>query len=102
MSTDSSRSSSSGGSGTIISSTTASRAIGTRRCDGFVGLAAFLLISEHQLLDAHEVCEHLGHRSEELRRNGLAHFDGLVERLGERLVLDDRDLVLAGFLADAR
>src|SRR4051812_2069869 len=101
MSTDSSRSSSSGGSGTIIISTTARTATGTSRWLGFVFVFFVVAISEHQLLDAHEVREHLGHRSEELRRNRFAHFDALVERLRERLVLDDRDLVLAGFLADA-
>src|SRR5690242_2796966 len=53
----------------------------------------------HQLED---VGEDFGHRAVQVRRNFLADFDGLIERLRQRRVLDDGNLVFHGALADAQ
>src|SRR5262245_54017363 len=102
MSTDSSRSSSSVGSGTIISSTTASTATGAIRWLARIGEAVGSAISQHQLFDAHEIREHFGHRAKEWGGNRLADLGGAKERLRERLVLDDGHAVRASLGADAK
>src|SRR5215467_11660690 len=93
MSTDSSRSRTNGGSGTIIRSTTAMTAAGASRCEARkrergsgvgVGMA-----SEHQLFEANEISEDFGHSAEEIGWNRVADFGVLGERPGERHVLDD-------------
>src|SRR6266446_7014963 len=109
MSTDSSRSSRNGGSGTIISSTTAMTAAGASRCAARCGrgaasvvVAMGLMGLEDQLLEAHEVREHLGDRAEERRGNRVADFGAGVQRARERDVLDDRHAVIPRDLPDAR
>src|SRR5579862_8405828 len=102
MSIDSSKSRMNGGSGTIISSTTAMTAAGAssvvnRRVRDSVAIG-----SEHQLFDANEVREDFGHRAEQRRRNHVADFGGLVERAGERDVFDDRHALLARDLTNFR
>src|SRR3954464_14839779 len=98
MSTDSSMSSTMGGSGTIISSTTARTAPGAMRAA--VGLATgnvreFMSVLEHQLLDAHEIREHFGHRAEQCAGNRIADLGFLVEGAGERDVFDRRNAMFA-------
>src|SRR4051812_30901124 len=101
MSTVSRKSSSSGGSGMIISPTMATTAPGAIRlaafCPPVCGRVDFLgvAISEHQLLDANEVSQNLGDRLEQAARD---HFPDLglgVERPGQGDVLDDRHAMLA-------
>src|SRR4029079_664002 len=103
MSTVSSRSSSSGGSGTIISPTIAMMAPGARSCaarwprvKGRRIAVADCAISEHQLLEADQVRQHFGDRLEERARNHVADFGLGVEGARERYVLDHRDAVIAG------
>src|SRR5262245_8584005 len=104
MSIDSSRSSTSGGSGTTMSMTTARRAIGTSRCedDERPATVAMAWRLQHQLADPDEVRQYFGDGPEQVRGNGVADLGALVERLGERLVLDQRHAVLAGYGADLR
>src|ERR1035441_1163712 len=45
----------------------------------------------HQLED---VGQHFGHGAIELRRNFLSHVDGLIQRLRQRGIFDERNLVL--------
>src|SRR5438093_3037751 len=89
MSVDRSRSSMSGGSGTIISSTTAMTAAGASREDARPAfwrgvkpgevVEVVLMSSQHQLLDPHEVREHLGDGAEERRWDDIADLASLVE-----------------------
>ena len=51
----------------------------------------------HQFVN---VGQHFGDGPVEMLRNLLADIGGLVQRLGQRLILDDRDLVIEGDLAD--
>src|SRR4030095_4572057 len=102
MSTDSSRSSRIGGSGTTISSTTASTAAGasmrvTR--DVFIR-PAISLPSQHPLLQPNQLGKPFRHGGEEARRDGLADLGRLEQCLRERLVLDDRHTVLPRLLPD--
>src|SRR4051794_33690392 len=101
MSIVSRKSSRSGGSGTIIRPTMAMTAPGAIRLaarwppvcgrTGFFGVA----MSEHQLLDANQVGEDLGHCFEQRARNHVADFGLGIERAGQGHVLDDRHAVLA-------
>src|SRR6476660_2752137 len=96
MSMVSRKSSSSGGSGTIIRPTMATTAAGAIRFAAFwppvCGRVDFLgvAISEHQLLDANQVREDLRDRLEQRARDHVAHFRLGVERPGQGHVLDDR------------
>ena len=104
-----STSSSSAGSGSTIITTTSTTPIATARSACFrtrpimpgaarrpVGLRRPLRSRPRQLAagGAVDVGEHLGDAGEELGRDLLVDLDGLVERAGQRRVLDDRDVVL--------
>src|SRR5215475_12972645 len=108
MSIDSSRSSINGGSGTTIKSTTAMTAAGASRCVPRIGAGGEMVAvgiwraSEHQLLDADQVREHLGHRAKELTRNHVADFAFLEERARQRRVFHDRHRMLTGNFANLR
>src|SRR5574338_36658 len=102
MSIVSSRSSRSGGSGTIIRPTIATTAPGAIRCvarrlrlTGDATAGTGVAMSEHQLLQADEVREDLGHRLEQRAGDHVANLRFGVERARERDVLDHRDAVLS-------
>src|SRR6188474_816167 len=108
MSTDSSRSRRNGGSGTIISSTTAITAMGASRNEARngSGLAGVLMTvglsaSQDDLLQAHEVREHLGDGAEQRARNRFADFGTLVEGARQRNVFHARHAMLGRHLSDA-
>src|SRR5689334_21728710 len=96
MSIDSRKSSINGGSGTTISSTTAMTAAGARRWVPRIGAGGAIVVvvmteaSEHQLLDADQVCEHFGNCAEQRTRDHVADLALLVERTGERRIFDNR------------
>src|SRR5215475_2934103 len=106
MSIDSRRSSINGGSGTTISSTTAMTAAGASRWVPRIGAGGAIVVvvitqaSEHQLLDADQVCAHFGNSTEQLTRNHVADLALLVERPGERRIFDNRHGVLASDFAN--
>src|SRR2546423_15017649 len=50
--------------------------------------------------ELHHIADHLGHRPVMLRRDFLIYFDGRVQRARQRRILDHRDIVLGGDLAD--
>src|SRR6187397_3208649 len=110
MSTDRSKSSTMAGSGTIISSTTVMTAAGAskyaaRRAGGFTGIGMVNVapsLSEHQLLETHEVSENLSHGAKQVRGNRVTQIGGLVERAGQGDVFDDGHAVFARDGADAR
>src|SRR5690606_10070793 len=99
MSTDSSRSSSTGGSGTIISRTIATIAPGTssRAVRNVLEVCDLLMAgcrdgrrpSEHQPLEPHEVRQHLGHGAEQVGGNRVADFGMLVQGACQCDVLHD-------------
>src|SRR5262245_65850756 len=101
MSIDKSRSSSIGGSGTTISSTTAITAAGAIRCVPRIGLATVVIgISEHQLFDTDQIGEDFGDGTEQCAGNRLADLTLLVEGSSQRRILDDGNRMLASDLAN--
>src|SRR5579862_6944087 len=59
------------------------------------------LPGEPSVHEFEDIRQDFGHGAIEVRGNLLAHVDHFVERLRERGVLDDGDLVVDGDLADA-
>src|SRR5262245_62125711 len=103
MSIDSNRSSSIGGSGTTISSTTAITAAGAIRCVPRIGFATVVIgVSEHQLFDADQIREDFGDGPEQSAGNRLADLTLLVEGSSQRRILDDGNRMLASDFADSR
>src|SRR5690606_2063375 len=58
------------------------------------------LVPEFRFVEPHDVADDLGHRLEMFVRNFFVEVAGLVQRAGERRVLDNRDLVLRRNLTD--
>src|SRR5688572_3857008 len=98
MSTDNSRSSTSGGRGTTMMTTTPMMAAGASRwvVRRARGVAVVVMTSEHQLLQAHEIRQHLGDGAEEICGDRVADLGVFVEGPGQGLVLDDGHVVLSG------
>src|SRR4051812_579714 len=71
-----------------------------RRFAACSGRASSCRPSRQAAFEAHDVTDHLGDRLIVLVRDFLVDLDGGVEATRQRHVLDDRDVVLAGDLAD--
>src|SRR5215469_3255528 len=61
----------------------------------------WLMSPRHGAVEPHHIADDLGDRLVVLGLDLLVDLDGGVERAGQRRILDDRNVVLAGDLADA-
>src|SRR5690606_31737674 len=100
MSIDSSRSSSTGGSGSTISASTRMTRDGISRFFAALEAMSWTPDSQNELLETNQIGQHLGDGLEEVARDAVADLGARVQRPRQRRVLDDRHAVLARQAAD--